>query len=150
MKKILQILILCSLGASAYAEPVGYLNSKITQANIHKTVCIPNYTDTIRPPVSYTNKLKSKQIITLGLKGSMKAYEEDHFYPLSLGGSPTDPRNLWPQSWTGTDNAKDKDVIETALHRLLCNDQISLKKAQACVKEWRTCQTIIDAIKAAK
>src|SRR5258708_23569297 len=37
-------------------------NPKVTQANIHTTICISGYTTKIRPSTSYTNKLKKQQI----------------------------------------------------------------------------------------
>jgi hypothetical protein len=135
------------MSSTLHAEPIGFLNPNVSATNIRSTVCIPNYTKTIRPPASYTNKLKKRQIVELKLSGVMSDYEEDHYIPLSLGGNPTDPRNLWPQSWTGKDNARNKDVIETALHRMLCNDEISLEKAQECVLDWKTCKAKIDYIK---
>ena len=39
----------------------GVVNPKVTQDNIQKTICVSGYTKTIRPPVSYTNKLKLEQ-----------------------------------------------------------------------------------------
>src|SRR5207249_230016 len=36
----------------------GALNRNVKQRNIKKTICVPNWTDTVRPPTSYTNKLK--------------------------------------------------------------------------------------------
>lgn len=80
----------------------GATNPNVTQDNLKTTVCVAGYTDTIRPPVSYTNKLKLQQMVKWGLKGKPSSYEEDHLISLVLGGSPTDPNNLWPERWTGT------------------------------------------------
>ncbi|MDP2661231.1 MAG: hypothetical protein Q8R28_10940, partial [Dehalococcoidia bacterium] len=56
-----------------------------TEANI---VC-KRSTDSVRPPMAYTNDLKVKQIILYGYTDtSMSAYEEDHLIPLELGGDP--------------------------------------------------------------
>lgn len=35
---------------------------KVSQATISKTTCVKGWTDTIRPPASYTNALKVKQL----------------------------------------------------------------------------------------
>jgi hypothetical protein len=37
------------------------LNPNVKQT-IKKTICVPNWTDTVRPPTSYTNKLKVQGI----------------------------------------------------------------------------------------
>ena len=40
----------------------GATNPAVTQANIQQTICKANYTATIRPPASYTTKLKISQL----------------------------------------------------------------------------------------
>ena len=77
----------------------GVLNPDVTQANIRSTVCRHGWTDTIRPPVEYTNALKRKQMRQYGETGSLSDYQEDHLISLELGGNPTDPRNLWPEPY---------------------------------------------------
>ena len=42
----------------------GALNKTVTQDNIKTTVCKSGWTATIRPTVSYTNKLKDTQLKT--------------------------------------------------------------------------------------
>jgi hypothetical protein len=37
----------------------GALNPAVKQKTIKKTICVPNWTDTVRTSTSYTNKLKS-------------------------------------------------------------------------------------------
>jgi len=69
----------------------GVLNPDVTQANIRSTICRHGWTSTIRPPESYTNALKQRQMRAYRETGSMSAYQEDHFISLELGGSPTDP-----------------------------------------------------------
>ena len=120
-----------------YPTVKGVLNPQVTQQTILSTICVPGWTSTIRPPVSYTNKLKSQQI-----QGNPKDYEEDHFVSLEIGGSPTDPANLWPESYTTqvggqTVGARQKDVVETYLHGLVCSNQMTLANAQAIIlKDW--------------
>lgn len=60
----------------------------------------------------------------------MADYEEDHLISLELGGSPTDPKNLWPESYTTIPNARDKDKVENYLHKQVCSGALSLKEAQ--------------------
>ena len=116
----------------------GALNPAVNQANINQNVCKANWTGTVRPPVPYTNKLKATQmastykslVATFG--ASPTNYEEDHLISLQLGGSPTDPKNLWPEPYAGN-NAHRKDVIETKLKTLICSGKISLADAQKAI-----------------
>src|SRR6266508_4829814 len=79
-----------------HADPVrtpGVLNPDVTQATINATICVKGWTKTIRPPTSYTNKLKQKQMRQYHESGGPSRYEEDHLIPLELGGHPTNPKN---------------------------------------------------------
>lgn len=116
----------------------GLANPDITQNNINETICNPNWsTKSIRPPVSYTNNLKWKQIKEYWYEDtSKKSYEEDHIIPLEVGWHPSDPRNLWPEPYNTTLSwviiwAKQKDVVENKLHKEVCSGRISLKDAQS-------------------
>ena len=115
----------------------GALNQDVTQDNIRETICRSGYTATIRPVVSYTNKLKKEQIQEYGFNDtSMKDYEEDHFISLELGGSPDSPLNLWPEPH-GSPNEKDK--VENYLHQQICNGSITLQEAQKEIStDWYT------------
>lgn len=116
----------------------GALNPDVTQANIADNVCKANWTSTVRPPVSYTNNLKANQMTgsyvdeTKVFGTDSSSYEEDHLISLQLGGSPTDPKNLWPEPYAGN-NARKKDAVETALKRLICSNQITLADAQKAI-----------------
>jgi hypothetical protein len=112
------------------ADPVrtpGVLNPDVTQANIRSTVCRTGWTATIRPPTSYTNPLKAKQMRQYGETGSLSDYQEDHLISLELGGSPTDPRNLWPEPYP---RASDVDKIENELNAEVCSGELTLAQAQ--------------------
>lgn len=127
---------LLSLPMAAFliAGIAGATNPDVTQANIHDTVCKSGWTATIRPPASYTDKLKLQQMAARGLPGKPADYEEDHFISLEIGGHPTDPNNLWPEPWLGEWGAHRKDVIETRLKRLVCAGTITLAEAQNAVR----------------
>ena len=105
----------------------GVLNPGVTQANIRSTICRHGWTSTIRPPSSYTNTLKHRQMRTYGETGSMSAYQEDHFISLELGGDPTDPRNLWPEPYP---RASQMDQQENELNAEVCGGQLTLAQAQ--------------------
>jgi hypothetical protein len=89
--------------------------------------------------VSYTDALKVKQIALYGYTDTNTAdYEEDHFIPLSVGGNPTDPKNLWPQPRnTSPYNAAVKDTLEYTLYKDVCAGTVTLADAQqAIVTDW--------------
>jgi len=109
----------------------GAINPEITQENIAETVCMPGYTKTIRPPTSYTEKLKQRQMGELRLGRTSRDYREDHLVPLCVGGAPRDPRNLWPQPMTGRWSAAVKDQLEASVCRQVCRGDITLKEGQA-------------------
>jgi len=110
----------------------GATNPNINGVNYRLTLCNPKWsTKTIRPPSSYTTKLKIQQIKEYGFTDTNTAdFEEDHLISLELGGDPTSPSNLWPESYKTSPNAKDKDKVENYLHKQLCLGLITLTEAQ--------------------
>ncbi len=150
--------------SSLYPDPTltpGATNPNITQATINDTICNPNWhgvnpwthtdergTKSVRPPASFTNALKKKQLVAARYLDKTPAhYEEDHLISLELGGNPSDEKNLWPEMW-GTLNqpltargpfppelvgAKAKDAVENALHKEVCAGTLTLKEAQAII-----------------
>jgi hypothetical protein len=57
----------------------GAINPNATQTTLATTVCKSGWTKTIRPPASYTDKLKREQIAAYGdTDTSSRDYEEDH------------------------------------------------------------------------
>jgi hypothetical protein len=113
--------------AADLARTPGVLNPDVTPANIARTICKRGWTKTIRPPTSYTNDLKGKQMREYGVGGAPADYQEDHLISLELGGHPTDPRNLWPEPYP---RASEVDSIENELNAKVCSGQMSLEQAQ--------------------
>jgi hypothetical protein len=113
-------------GAKSADQPVlpdhsltpGMTNPAVRQATIATTICVAGWTDTVRPPASYTNKLKLKQMPLYHETGSPLDYEEDHLVPLELGGAPRDEANLWPEPHSQSSKS---DPLETALKRKVCD-----------------------------
>ncbi|WP_245790608.1 hypothetical protein [Streptomyces monashensis] len=73
---------------------------------------------------------------------SLSDYEEDHFVPLELGGSPTSEQNLWPEPRYGTGTgytSADKDTVENKLKSAVCAGEVNLSDAQnAIMTDWTT------------
>ena len=105
----------------------GLLNPDVTQATLAATICKSGWTRTIRPPTSYTNELKGKQMREYRRTGDLVDYQEDHLISLELGGHPTDPRNLWPQPYP---RASEVDRTENELNDAVCSGDLSLADAQ--------------------
>ncbi|MER7755888.1 hypothetical protein [Kitasatospora sp. NPDC097643] len=142
----------CSQAYLPLPDPVctpGATNPDVTQDTIDDTICVGGYSSSIRPSTSYTNRLKIQQIAQYGYADTDTAdYEEDHHIPLSLGGHPTDPRNLWPEPRYSTgpadQTAGDKDTVEYKLYRAVCNHQVDLVPAQqAIATDWTTALSVL-------
>ena len=118
----------------------GALNPAVTEATIATTICVRGWTRSVRPPAEYTEELKRRQIREYGYADRrLRSYEEDHLVPLDLGGSPDDPRNLWPEPRETPDgwNADRKDELEAVLVQLVCSHQVPLQEAQrAIATDW--------------
>ncbi len=109
----------------------GATNPDVTQANIQSTICVSGYTETIRPPTSYTDPLKVQSIRAYGYNDTNVAdYEEDHLIALEIGGSPTSVANLWAEPHYGTYTSLQKDSFENYLHTQVCTGKITLSTAQ--------------------
>jgi len=117
----------------------GAVNPNVTEDTIATTICRPGWTATVRPPTSYTNDLKRRQIDQYGyLNHALGDYEEDHLVPLSVGGSPSDPRNLWPEPGASPNT---KDRVEADLQGAVCAHEVSLASAQqAIATDWTTAE----------
>jgi hypothetical protein len=113
---------------ASWLRTPGALNADVTQATVRATVCRHGWTRTVRPPVSYTNALKARQLREYGLRGPPSAFQEDHLISLELGGDPTDPRNLWPEPYP---RAAAVDQIENELNHEVCTGALTLAQAQA-------------------
>lgn len=83
--------------------------------------------------MNYTNTLKQQQMGAYGFTDSPTNYEEDHLISLKLGGSPTDPRNLWPEPYNLVRGAHQKDHIENLLKARVCAGQMTLQQAQDAI-----------------
>ncbi|MFJ9458103.1 hypothetical protein ACIRST_23825 [Kitasatospora sp. NPDC101447] len=123
----------------------GAYNPDVTQDTIGQTICVSGWTATVRPPTSYTNPLKVRQIAQYGYDDTSTAdYEEDHLVPLELGGAPRDPANLWPEPRYGTEPAQSKDSVETRLKNAVCSGRVGLDDARGAIaSDWTTALSVL-------
>lgn len=116
----------------------GAIDPRVTQANIEQTICVPGYTATVRN-VTVATKRKVFEEYGLDYANHSGDYEVDHFVSLEIGGL-NDLSNLWPQRYAPKPGAREKDVVETHLHRVICKGQMSLSAAQAIImNDWYGC-----------
>lgn len=111
----------------------GAINPAVEQANIRETICVRGFSKSIRPPEEYTERLKRLGVRRYGYGDHrLRDYEEDHLVSLELGGSPNNPRNLWPEPHhvIGGWGSYTKDRLENRLHTLVCRGRVPLAQAQ--------------------
>lgn len=106
----------------------GVRNPDVTQATIHQTICVPGWSDKVRPSSSYTSKLRDVEMLTYYPVGTpTTAVREDHLIAQSLGGHLTDEDNLWPQPVAAS---YEKDQHTKRLRLLVCSGGMALDAAQ--------------------
>ena len=154
-------LLVLQLALAALPNPQttpGALNPAISWKTAYKTICAPSgwSTKVLRPPTSYTNAIKRRQMLALGYtvanplpmirtkKGGTRpdlsycvprsanpaCYELDHVVNLSIGGSAADEKNLWVQPIA---EALKKDVLERTLQQGICAGRIDMVDAQRAI-----------------
>jgi len=116
----------------------GSIDPAVTQATIHRTICVTGYTKKVRPSSSETDRFKYDVAYVAYRTPQSKKTELDHLVSLELGGS-NDAANLWPET-PPTPNPKDK--VENALHRAVCEGRVTLAAAQrAIARDWLTAES---------
>lgn len=121
------------------ADVPGAIDPAVEQNNIDVTICRPGYSRARRPSYAVTGPLKQRMMATQHPGQPLSAHELDHLIPISLGGAPLDPRNLWLQPRDGQANAGDKNVLAYVLWRLVCERRVTLATAQSAIRRnWIT------------
>jgi hypothetical protein len=119
-------------GSGLYSGPdpsctPGALNPAVTQSTIDHTICVSGWTETVRPSERVTDEEKIASMAAYGDGDSTSSYEYDHLVSLELGGALNDARNLWPEPGA---SPNPKDTVEDQLHRMVCDGQMRLARAQ--------------------
>jgi len=136
--------------AIAMMGPVapGPTDNRITQANIHETICMSGWSKKVRPNSMYTELVKRLEmgnggdvqsptaagriyhVVGTHLNQSLKLYELDHNVAIEVAGNEEDPVNLKLQLWDGPDGAHLKDRAENKVHALVCSGAMRLVDGQ--------------------
>ncbi|HKQ24434.1 MAG TPA: hypothetical protein VJT81_08350 [Burkholderiales bacterium] len=120
-----------SLVAASSACDRGVFNPDVTQETIAQTICVPGYTNAVRPPVSFTNRVKQTLLTQAGRDDTEASkYRIHHIIPLALGGHPRKLENLELERRDGASSAKRKNRIEAKLQCLVCSGRVTLAEAQ--------------------
>ena len=127
-------------GSGLFAQPdprcaPGALNPNVTQANIHQTICRPDYSASIRPPEAVTEEEKRALMAAYGNHAPLSSVELDHIVGVSEGGAVNSVANLWPEPNYGHISPRSyfenpKDRLELRLYQLTCRGRIRLSRAQ--------------------
>ena len=119
----------------AYEYPDPSLTPGAVLTTDASTICTPGYASGVRD-VSTATKEQVYAEYGVSYPQASGAYEVDHFIPLEIGGS-NDIRNLWLEPATPTPGFHQKDQFENFEHEQVCNDTISVAKAQSrMVSDW--------------
>jgi len=146
MKTLLLFLLLLAaplFGASPYPDKKltpGAIDPAATQQKVIKvgyTVDARHVTDDTKWQVLVRYKMASGKLDHKKLSTLLKDFEIDHMISLELGGSNV-VVNLWPQPYTcdvkGENmGARQKDVVETTLHRMMRKGTLTLPQAQKII-----------------
>ena len=116
----------------------GALDPEVVQGNIKESICKAGHftwTEGHMPPRSFLEKVEKELIQAYGYPDeNLKHYQMDHLIPLSLGGSPTDTKNIWPQPLISKWSARRKDYLEGILHERVCKGEMTLTEAQEQIR----------------
>lgn len=116
----------------------GATDPEVTEANIKESICKVTHftwTEGHTPPASFLEPIEKDLVQKYGYEDTnLKHYQLDHLIPLSLGGHPTDAKNMWPQVLLAKWSARRKDYLEEIMHDKVCKGEVSLKDAQEMFK----------------
>lgn len=159
MKRLCLLLALAVSPAFAFQPVLGEVTPSVTPANVKTTICVPGYTATVRPSVSYTNTVKALLAggdetaaracvgaAYLRLKDWRKAVQSCA-QTLPVANDPAllaqyeldhkvplavggHPESLHNLWLQPWPQARKKDVIESDIHDQVCKQSLPLRKAQ--------------------
>lgn len=119
------------LSGGLLAYPYDWATGVVDSSCTVKDICPHlNKKTRVRPPTSYTNKLKAQQLKKHPEIDCTKGCEEDHVISIEICGSTIDPGNLAPEPYYAPMGAHEKDRVENYLHKQVCSGTMTLQEAQ--------------------
>jgi hypothetical protein len=126
-------------GATSHSGPATlYPNPTLTPGDAlpgvtAAQVCRPGYATSVR---NVTSAEKAEVFRRYNEPDIAGKYEVDHLISLELGGS-NNVTNLWPEPYTPTPGAHQKDTVENYLHAQVCKSAMTLAQAQRSISsDW--------------
>ncbi|MFZ0089985.1 MAG: hypothetical protein WAL63_10785 [Solirubrobacteraceae bacterium] len=116
-----------AIGADPRCTP-GALN-RAALAHPRKTICRRRYLAKLEAPEAGLRRLKIAMMITYGSAGAPSTYVLGHVVPVQDGGSPADPKNVWPILRYGWGGALTQAVVANAVHALICAGTVTVRHA---------------------
>jgi hypothetical protein len=122
---------------AAAIEPKIKITPKITsknyQNNLPQTLCVGGQVSSAHSS-DFSGKSGKLQLCKFSYMGtSSKNYEEIRLAPPSVGGNPSDPRNLWPKRQISAWDAAQKERGKFVTSRMVCTQEITLAEIQQAI-----------------
>ena len=106
-------------------------------ANPEKTICQQSYLAKLGKAEAGVQHLKLAMMIRYGSAGNPSTYVLAQLVPVEDGGSPTDPKNLWPILLDGWGGARTQAVVANAVHAQICVGKVTVRQAAQLFKgDW--------------
>jgi len=121
------ILLLFSALAVAQAIPNPQLTPGAVRTDNRQEICATRTLGLRHVSASLKHRVYAEYGLRCGARCG-QLYEVDHLISLEIGGS-NDLRNLWPQPYKPI-GARQKDVLENKLHKMICDRTITVERAQ--------------------
>lgn len=110
------------------------ITSKNHQDNLPQTLCVGGYVNTTHYSYLLGKLAGERQLCKFNYRESFpKNYEEIRLAPPSVGGNPSDPRNLWPKPQISTWDAAQKERPKLVTSRMVCTQEITLAEIQQAI-----------------
>ena len=117
---------------AAVIEPK--ITPKITQYNLQQTMCVGGYVNTIHSSAYFRGRAVQRQLCKYGYIETLpKNYEKIRPELLGVGGTPNDPRNLWPKPHISAWDAAKKEQPKFVTSRMVCAQEIALAEIQQAI-----------------
>ncbi len=122
---------------AAAIEPKIKITPKITsknyQDNLPQTLCVGGQVSSAHSSYFWGKPGKLQLCKFSYMETSSKNYEEIRLAPPSVGGNPSDPRNLWPQPQISAWDAAQKERRKFVTSRMVCTQEITLAEIQQAI-----------------